>query len=387
MKIIFVSTGISKNEDYINGYLGGIEKQILGISKELSELGHDVFIIRKFNCPLKSEAFNKITLINVHSLINFDDDLRSSLISAFFSRLLFSKKASEKIDEIKPDIIFVSEKISAYFISKLTYWKIFVVHMPPYELIKQNFSINIIERFVYYFLERFESSFLKRFNGIISLNSSLNQYFLNKGYNSIFIPNGINIEEYNPESDNHYILYGGRLIPEKGILYLLQAYYELKKNNLINLKLFIVGSGPFEHILRKYVNFHGLNDLVEFTPWLNNFEFKRKIEKCTIFVLPSLFECMPVSILEAMACAKPVIASDIPGPQDVICHGINGYLFEKGNIHDLKKFLLLLDNDNLRKNIGKNARFTIEKKYAFQLIAKEYSNYLNHLNLLKDDNL
>ena len=102
-------------------------------------------------------------------------------------------------------------------------------------------------------------------------------------------------------------------------------------------------------------------------------KLREYLSKCSVFVLPSLFECMPVTLLEAMASGKPVIASDIPGPKDIITQRYDGFLFEKGNVEELKKYLgIIFDDKKLRKRIRENARKTVEEKYTFQKITQHY---------------
>ena len=80
-----------------------------------------------------------------------------------------------------------------------------------------------------------------------------------------------------------------------------------------------------------------------------------------------------MALLEAMALGKPVVASDIPGIQEVITHAKDGFLFETGNVSELQKYLeLLLESSELRREIGKNARKTVEERYTFKKVADNY---------------
>jgi glycosyltransferase involved in cell wall biosynthesis len=78
-------------------------------------------------------------------------------------------------------------------------------------------------------------------------------------------------------------------------------------------------------------------------------------------------------MIEAMASGKTVIASDIPGPRDVISNGYDGFLFESKNVTQLKELLeMSLSDDKLRIKIGNNALKTIAASYTFQIIAEKY---------------
>ena len=115
---------------------------------------------------------------------------------------------------------------------------------------------------------------------------------------------------------------------------------------------------------------------------VNKTELKAYLAKCSIFVLPSLFETFGIVLIEAMASGKPVIASDIPGPQDIIRNGYNGFLFEKANEKELGKYLkLLIEDHSLRKQIGKNAQKTVEEQYTFEKVAEEYLSVFNTISI------
>lgn len=363
MKILIISTGISKNEDYCNGGIGGIEYQIFEISKKLTELGYDVTIVRKFWGLQQTETINGIKIINLQSKINFDLDLRLSLIFGIISRLNFSIKIRKLLKEIQPDFLVVNEILSSVFIPKIGIKQMYISHIPPKNFILNEYRSHLFHLIFLSIFGIIENFLLSRFDIVISLNNAIHQYFLKKGYKSILIPNSINYEDFDSGVDNNYILYGGRLVPEKGIFLLIDAYMKLEIN-FEKTKLIIIGSGPLERKLKKYVTSCNFEKNIEFIPWLNNNEFKIMMKNCSIFVLPSMYECMPVSLLEAMAYGKIVVASDIPGPQDIIKSGYNGFLFEKGNVNDLINIInYVLNNEKIKEYIGDNAKRTIMEEY------------------------
>ena len=183
------------------------------------------------------------------------------------------------------------------------------------------------------------------------------------------IPNAVDPNCYKNYSDEGFILYAGRLVPHKKVDELIRVYSDISKD--FNENLIIIGSGPCERELKAEVASLGLEKRVRFIPFLPRTKYREYLSKCSFFVLPSEAEAFGVVIIEAMASGKPVIARNIIGPRDIITHGYNGFLFE--NIHELKKYLrLLLSDEGLRKKMGKNARRTVEEKYTFSKVAKQY---------------
>jgi glycosyltransferase involved in cell wall biosynthesis len=114
-------------------------------------------------------------------------------------------------------------------------------------------------------------------------------------------------------------------------------------------------------------------DRIHFKPVVSKVELADYLSKCSLFVLPSLFEMFPVVLLEAMASEKAVIASQVSGAKDIIKQALNGFLFEKTDIAALRECLdLCLSDDSIRDKLGANAKRCIEERFTFQRIANEY---------------
>lgn len=358
MKILFLSTGDYSFDMFPDG--GGIQNQIWGISNEMVKMGHEVHILtrnRGFN-------FLKIDGINIHGV-------DTSLNDQVLTRLIFSKNSAKKIKEINPDVLNLSERFSAYFPSKLDIPKTFTTHNSDAFCFfrKCAYYSNKLNFFFFGLKNKCEENIMCRSNSVISLNESIEKYLYSRGIRqTTTIPNGINSTLYANNGDDNFILYAGRLNKLKGVDYLIKAYSEIPTTH----RLVIIGSGPDEQRLKMLVNSYHLSNKVDFIPWVNPDCLRVYFSKCSVFVLPSLFETFGVVLLEAMASEKPVIASDIMGPKDIISNGTNGILFEKGNVEELRTALKeCLSNESLRSKLGMNARFEVEKNYSFKKVAKK----------------
>jgi glycosyltransferase involved in cell wall biosynthesis len=360
MKIVFVSTGDPIFDVYTHG--GGIQYQISGFSKELVKLGHEIYILKRSD-GLEKKEINGINLIGV----------KTHLRDQMLTRLIFSRNVIEKIKEIKPDVINLSERFSAYFPSKLDVPKVFFTHNSDAFSFYKKFAVEY-NKFNYFFFDikkRIEEDVMRRSARVVALNKGIQDYLHKRGItNTAIIPNCVDITKYQNESYSKYIMYVGRLDKVKGLDYLIKAFYELK--DVYQHDLVLIGSGPDEGRLRKMVASMNIENRIKFIPWLDNMKLREYYSKCSVFVLPSLFETFGVVLLEAMASAKPVIASDVMGPRNIVTHGKNGFLFKKGNTQGLKKYLEVLLNDvKLRNRIGENARKTVEENYSFNKISGE----------------
>lgn len=88
-------------------------------------------------------------------------------------------------------------------------------------------------------------------------------------------------------------------------------------------------------------------------------------ENCVAVAVPSLYEELPMVVLEAMSCRKAVVASDVGGIPMLVKHGKNGFLVKPGDPKSLEKFIRILFEDaNLRKNMGSFGRKLVEKEFT-----------------------
>jgi glycosyltransferase involved in cell wall biosynthesis len=102
--------------------------------------------------------------------------------------------------------------------------------------------------------------------------------------------------------------------------------------------------------------------------------------RSTVAVFPSIYEAQSIAVLEAMACAKPVVAFDLPFSREIINHGETGLLARPMNERDLVECISrLLDSEVLRKTIGRNAQDYVRSYHDWKRIADAYVNVYNDL--------
>jgi glycosyltransferase involved in cell wall biosynthesis len=161
-----------------------------------------------------------------------------------------------------------------------------------------------------------------------------------------------------------------RFVPWKRIDNILRAVATAKKKTKLHLK--IIGSGPLESELKRLANNLGLNREVTFTGAMSRKATLSEIANSDIFILNSEYEGMAHTILEAMACRTPVIASNIEPNQEVIKGGFSGILVRTGpsNVAELSSAVLrLASNKQLQAKLAKNALGEI-KKYTWDRTSK-----------------
>jgi glycosyltransferase involved in cell wall biosynthesis len=175
----------------------------------------------------------------------------------------------------------------------------------------------------------------------------------------VYIPNGVDTSRIEASrQDEGFVLYLGRLSPEKGVETLLRAH---AADNAA-WRLVVAGSGPLLGALQSRF------PLAEFTGHLTAEALRTRLREASVVVVPSEWhENNPLSILEAMAHAKPIVASRIGGIPELVSHGQTGFLFEPKNTQQLSSHIrMLLSDSDLRAKFGREARRIAETEYSLE---------------------
>lgn len=187
------------------------------------------------------------------------------------------------------------------------------------------------------------------------------------------VPNAVDTERFKPckEREADLVVWVGRFVPEKGLEYLIEAA-KIVAQEFKDVKFLLVGYGSLKAKIMKLTFDRGLLNNVRFTGPLSRDEVAKVLGKATVFVFPSLREGLPLSVLEAMACGVPVVGSDIPGVNEVVKHEENGFLVPPKNSEALANVILtLLNDENLRRKVGRDARQLMTEKYNWNAIASK----------------
>jgi len=164
-------------------------------------------------------------------------------------------------------------------------------------------------------------------------------------------------------TDDHVVFaFVGRLVKEKGIFELIQAFRQLKRTTS-NVKLLVIGDvHPSERDQKSAQELKKLLEDDDIIATGFRLDIPALLAISDVFVLPSHREGLPRSIIEAMALCKPIIATNIRGCREEVIDGENGFLVEKANVQQLFERMYQLANDRaLRERFGKRSREIVEK--------------------------
>lgn len=148
-----------------------------------------------------------------------------------------------------------------------------------------------------------------------------------------------------------------RFSQQKNHVGLIDAFNQVLKSKP-NIKLVLIGDGELRKEIEERVKSFGLSDRIEFTG--NVLDIPERLANADIFVLPSQYEGLPLTILEAMAMGLPVVATAVGGVPDIVKG--NGLLVKAGDTNELAEAMInLVDNEELRKAMGKIAIADVQK--------------------------
>ena len=222
---------------------------------------------------------------------------------------------------------------------------------------------------------------LRRMDAIVNVNSLSPR--IGGSAERFVIENGIDELKFNPkyalQSDpeisdfcNDSFVFGtlSRLSNEKGLIYLIEAI-RLLADSVKNIKTIIIGEGTQREFLQDNILKYGLSDKVLLAGYRNN--AYNYLPLFNIFVLPSLTEGLPITILEAMQAGVPIVASSVGGIPDVLGKGKYGITVEPANPKALAEAILYVhSNPDLAKEMGAKARQAVLKKYSSSRMAEDY---------------
>jgi len=189
------------------------------------------------------------------------------------------------------------------------------------------------------------------------------------------IHNSVDTERFSPSNGRDppkrdIILFTGRLIAAKGIKYLVGAIPKVLQEYPDALFIFI-GAGnslPYRKRLSEMRiserNFTFLGYLKEASDLVEYYKAS------SVYVAPTLYENLPIRVLEAMACGAPVVASNVCAIPEAVNSGVNGILIRPGSVDELADAIsCLLGDPNLRTKMGDNARKTVLERFDWNVNA------------------
>ena len=232
----------------------------------------------------------------------------------------------------------------------------------------------------------------QRLDRIISISRDIRREIKGNGFpdqSVVSIPNSVDVDHFQPGEEGargpvRTICFVGRLAEEKGVSYLLKAIKEVKKE-WDGIKLCVVGDGPLRGDLEELNRQLGLMDDTVFVGHTDG--VLSYYQEADLFVLPSLTEGLPLSLLEALSCGLPVIATAVGGSREIVDPedgagtipvsryyiGPYGILVNPKDVEGLARALLLsLKDRELSQHLGRAGQQYVKRTFSLDTVVDRY---------------
>lgn len=368
-------------------FYGGVERRIIEIAKRISQ---------QINTTVYSgtkAGFKKPTVINEIEFIPcFSTDILYPIDNWFFNKTI--ARSSKKITAD----IYESHNVSGYqFINKIKN------HDPKKPIIqtihgvladeyiqakkRKEYSIQKkLSNLIMWKFSKLEKQAANKADLVITISKytkkKIIQFYDIEKEKIKIIPNGVDIQNFKSMENQKeikeqmglkkrpIILFVGRLIPRKGLIFLIKAAKKVMKEQK-NILFLIVGEGPQKNYLLKNIKKEKLVKNFIFLGDINEKKLPKIYNIADVFVLPSIQEGQGIALLEAQATSKPVISFRTSGVKETVIDNKTGLLTKLDSNELANSILKLVQNKQLREQMGKNGRDFVTKNFSWNKSAKE----------------
>jgi glycosyltransferase involved in cell wall biosynthesis len=202
------------------------------------------------------------------------------------------------------------------------------------------------------------------------------------------VPNGVDTQRFKPAKDceelekkvrrdkKHVVLFVGNLIPRKGLHYLIEAAKQVLKEHK-ETQFVVAGEGPLKNKLISYTKHQGVRSNFTFLGRIPEADINGLYNCADVFASPSIQEGQGITLLEAQATAKPVVAFNVSAIKEVVKNKETGLLVEPNSTELAKGISSLLSDRGLREKMGNSARQFVSDNFSWDICAdKMFQIYL-----------
>lgn len=366
---------------------GGMERVLTSkVNYLVEEMGYRITIVTtdQMSRGCYFSLSGKIDLI--HLDLDFNSHFEKALIPKYFCHQLkmikYKREVQKLVDIIKPDILISLGGKEIDFIYKLKTNAAIVCEMHFSMNIRTQFLVSRKRGLLWTVLGNIRTNQLKnttkKIDKLIVLTNQDKNQWEKTHKNVLHIPNPATFEVREREGvDYKSVISVGRLDPQKGYSMLIDTWV-LVKDKHPEWMLNIFGTGDLKEQLEGKINALGLKGNVNLKG--KSDEIENEYLKSSFFVMSSLYEGLPMVLLESMSCGLPVVSFDCEwGPREIIKDGYNGFLVETGDVNQLAdKICQMIENHELRKTMSLNA-LEVAKKYDISIVMKKWDALFKEL--------
>lgn len=362
---------------------GGGANACLFLTREFAKAGHEVTILTASFGQLPKEEVTPegVTIKRVKCKRKHE---ASSSFAEMFSYLLAAwKKAGTLVRQNQFDFCLVFFGIPSgplAFYLKKRYNLRYLIRSGGGDIPGTQKRFDII----YKILSPALRTIWKQSEGIVANSEGLKKRAQNfeSRYPVYVVENGVDADYFKPAPDKRIdsivnILFVSRLIERKGLQYIIPKLNtiqkQVKEKTGRNVRLTIVGDGPYKEHLEHLVDEYACRDSVLFMGKKDKNELDVIYQSADLFILPSQWEGMPNVVLEAMASGLPIVMTPCEGSGELITD--NGYISDLE--HFDSKIIQLCVDEKLRAQMSQNSMKAVKERFSWQRAAKKYLELMN----------
>lgn len=370
---------------YYVPHLGGVERYVEKLSKSLTGLGYEIVVItsRHHNDLPEYEKKDNVTIYRLPTI---------NIAKNRYPIFAVNKQYRKLVKDIKQEQIDVYMLNTRFHLTSIIGAKLARSQERPVMLIEHgtgHFTVNnkfldLFGKLYEHWLTKYLKVYVNRFYGVSLKCNVWLKHFKIEAHGVFY--NSIDLESVNQESkefadkypiDDVVISYAGRLIREKGILNLIEAFTELKSRYPTKkLRLAVAGNGE----LLDYISKTYKDPDIQILGQLNFPSVMSLYSRSDIFVYPTLFpEGLPTSILEAglMGCA--VVATPSGGTEEVITDEQHGIIVDGAKDSLVMGMGKLIEDPHYRDRVAQNLKNRVETSFNWEKVAKVVEIEINDL--------
>lgn len=368
-------------------YFGGVERRIIEVAKRLvNDIETTVYSGTK-------KSFKETTIIDGITFVPCYSTDRIYPLDNW----VFNKSISKMVDTIDANV-YEAHTVSGYkFLKRLRKQKTakpFIQtvhgvladeHIQASKSVSPSLRMKLSNVFMGR-LAKIEKDAVKEADLIVTVSQYSRQklvqlYEVNKAKIRV-VPNGVDTQRFKPTEDcsgikdvvgsdnEHAVLFVGNLIPRKGLHYLIEAAKHVKEE-IKETKFVVVGNGPLKSYLIEYSKEQGVAENFVFLGNVTD-DLLHQLYSCVdVFASPSIQEGQGITLLEAQATGKPVVAFNVTAIKEVVKNKETGLLVEPDSCELADAILTLLSNQRLREKLGRSGREFVTKTYSWDICAQK----------------
>ena len=342
----------------------------------------------QFNVSIISDKVDLELENQYPELKQYSISIKRSSLNPFGDLILFFR-LSKLFNQIKPDLIHnitIKPILYGSLFSKFSNGKIRTInsvtglgyaitnnHLLIKTIMKSLIRLFVSKESYFLFLNRHDKKFYEDLGKVNTQNFKM------------IGGSGVDKKEFSftqpIKKDKIEIVYTGRILKDKGVIDLIKAMKLLDDASKKDVVLKLYGAVDIQnpaHIKEDELKSQLIEGFIKWEGFTS--DVKRTLQSADIYCLPSFREGLPKSTIEAMAIGRPIITTTAPGCDDTVKEGFNGYKVKAGDSKELsKKLQELIENKELRIQMGKNSRELFLKNFTLEKVVSQTFELYNHL--------